>query len=422
VRSVIPLPIPNDLPDMFDPPIRACQMTETPFCPTPAPDISALLAPVPPHPLAIAPHFASLADPRVERTRRHELTDIIVIALCAVISGADSWNEVEQFGHSKREWLARFLALPNGIPSHDTFNRVFAALDPVAFQDCFTNWVNAVCARLGYQFLRVDGKSLRGSADSGKGLGCLHTVSVWASENGIVLGQQAVDGKSNEITAIPKLLGLLDLQGAMVTIDAMGCQKGIAKLIRAQGGDYVLALKENQKTLYKDVSDCFVKALDQGFAGLRHDVYTTTEKGHGRCEERIYTVIYDPPGLSTKGQWQDLKAILLVSRERQEGDKYSHEAHYYILSCEATAQVFAQATRGHWSIENGVHWILDVVFREDACRTRTGHAAENLAWLRRVALAILKQDPSKGSIKGKRKQAGWDNAFLAHLLGLPSDL
>jgi predicted transposase YbfD/YdcC len=421
VQPVNPLPIPADLP--FDNPIpfRTDQLPLLLPFPQPTPDFSLSDPYVPP--LAIPAHFANLPDPRVKRTRHHELTDIIVIALCAVISGADSWYDIEKFGHAKKEWLAGFLKLPNGIPSHDTFNRVFTAVNPVAFQDCFTSWVNALWIKLGgAKFLQVDGKSQRGSADSGKGLGCLHTVSVWASEAGIALGQVACEQKSNEITAIPKLLEVLDLEGAIVTIDAMGCQKEIAKLIIKQGGHYLLALKENQPKLYQDVVACFDKALEEGFAGLRYEVYHTTEKGHGRQEERVYTVIYDPPGLSTQGEWEGLKAIILVSRERVAGQHYSHEPHYYICSSAEVAKVLATGIRGHWGIENRVHWVLDVVFREDDCRTRTGNAAENLAWLRRVALAILKQDPSNGSLKGKRKQAGWDNAFLTHLLHLSSFL
>jgi predicted transposase YbfD/YdcC len=421
VQPVNPLPIPEDLPFESLFPFRTDQLPLLLPFGQPLPDLSSIIQPYVP-PLAIPTHFANLPDPRVSCTCQHELSDVIIIALCAVISGADSWYEIAAFGRAKKAWLAGFLKLPNGIPSHDTFNRVFSALDPVAFQDCFTNWVNAICDKLGYQFLRIDGKSLRGSADAGKGLGCLHTVSIWASDNGIVLGQAAVDHKSNEITAIPKLLEVLDLKGAIVTIDAMGCQKEIARLIKKQGGDYLLALKENQKTLYKDVVACFDKALEEGFAGLRYQVYHTQEKGHGRDEDRVYTVIYDPPGLSTQGEWEGLKAIVLVSRERVAGEHYSLEPHYYIASCSELAKVFATGIRGHWSIENGVHWVLDVAFGEDACRTRTGNAAENLAWLRRVALAILKQDPSPGSIKGKRKRAGWDTAFLAHLLGLTSDL
>jgi predicted transposase YbfD/YdcC len=367
--------------------------------------------------LSLLHHFAGLTDPRLKRTRRHELTDILVIAICAVLGGADSWNEIQAFGESKKAWLARFLTLPNGIPSHDTFNRVFAALDPEAFRACFTSWMNSVCARLGLKHVAIDGKALRGSRGRKGGLGCLHTVSVWAAEAGLTLGQVAVDDKSNEITAIPKLLELLDLGGALVSIDAMGCQKEIARQIVQAGGDYILAVKENQPTLYEDIRACFSAALDSEFAGLRHGVFVSRDEGHGRQEERTYSVIYNPPGLRSKDEWQGLEAIILVSRERREGDKYSHEASYYISSSTAGVKRLASGIRGHWGIENKVHWLLDVTFREDDSRVRAGHAAENLAWLRRVALALLRQDQSPGSIKVKRKKAGWDTDFLETLLG-----
>ena len=373
-------------------------------------------APTPEPELSLLHHFAGLTAPRLKRTRRHELTDILVIALCAVLGGADSWNEIQAFGEAKKAWLGRFLALPNGIPSHDTFNRVFAALDPEAFRACFTSWMSAVCARLGLKHVQIDGKALRGSRGRKGGLGCLHTVSVWAAEAGLTLGQVAVGDKSNEITAIPRLLELLDLSGALVSIDAMGCQKEVARQIVEAGGDYLLAVKENQPTLHEEIRACFSEALDGEFAGLRHGVHVSREEGHGRQEERIYSVIYDPPGLACKGDWPGLKAIVLVSRERREGDKVSHEASYYISSSAAGVKRLAAGIRGHWGIENKVHWLLDVTFHEDQSRARAGHAAENLAWLRRVSLALLRQDDGPGSIKVKRKTAGWDTDFLERLL------
>jgi predicted transposase YbfD/YdcC len=379
-------------------------------------------------------HFAKLTDPRTTYTCRHSLSDVLVIALCAVLGGADSWDAIALFGRSKRGWFARFLELPNGIPSHDTFNRVFAALDPAAFQECFVGWMNAVCGRLGLKRLQVDGKSLRGSRggsdEDGKGkLGCLHTVSLWASEAGLTMGQVAVDGKSNEITAIPKLLKMLDLEGALVSIDALGCQKEIARQIRLSNGHYVLAVKQNQPTLYADIEGCFMRAADTNYQGLRYEVLEEEKQQpgraeHGRQEARVYTVIYDPPGLSTKEEWADLEAIIMVYRERQVGtasevgEGYSEEVCYYIASSEEPVQELASGIRAHWGIENKVHWVLDVVFREDQSRVRAGHAAENLGWLRRVALALLKQDDGKDSIKCKRLKAGWDNDFLEKLLGL----
>lgn len=374
------------------------------------------------NPLSIVHHFASLTDPRDHCARKHELTDILVIALCAILSGAESWPDIEEFGNAKEDFFKRFLKLTNGIPSHDTFRRVFAALNPVAFQACFTSWINAVAAHLDFNHFAIDGKASRGSADKTLGLGCLHTVTVWAVEHGLCFAQQAVDSKSNEITAIPKILSLLDLEGALVSIDAIGCQKEIAADIRAVKADYVLSLKKNQATLYNDVVTLVDQALATDFAGLSHDVLITEDVGHGREETRTYTVIYDPPGLRTKGDWLDMSGVVSVSRRRREGGKESDEMSYYIISGCAAIDRLVAAIRGHWGIENQQHWVLDVVFGEDRDRTRTGNAAENLAWLRRVALSLLRQDNSKGSLKGKRKRAGWNDDFLLHLLGFLSVL
>jgi predicted transposase YbfD/YdcC len=400
-----------------------------------APDLARLaqgLTPPPAHrlvavadpELSLLRHFGQLADPRTTHTCKHLLSDVLVIGLCAVLGGADSWDDIALFGHSKKEWFARFLELPNGIPSHDTFNRVFAAVDPLAFQECFVSWMNVVCGRLGLKRLQVDGKSLRGSRGRAGKLGCLHTVSLWAADTGLTLGQVAVDDKSNEITAIPKLLRLLDLEGALVTIDAMGCQKDIARQVRASNGHYVLAVKENQPALYADLQKCFLAAIEADFEGLRYEVFEEEPRqGHGRQERRVYTAIYDPEGLGTADEWVDLKAIVMVYRERQagtaeDGKGYSEETSYYIASSAEPVAELAGGIRSHWGIENKVHWVLDVVFREDQSRVRAGHATENLGWLRRVALALLKQDDSKGSLKGKRLKAGWDNDFLEMLLGL----
>jgi predicted transposase YbfD/YdcC len=367
--------------------------------------------------LSILDHFASLPEPRELRTCKHVLGDILVIGLCAVMGGANSWEDIQLFGQSKRDWFKRFLSLPNGIPSHDTFNRVFQALAPQAFQECFVSWMNAVCEACGLKHAQIDGKAARGSHKRGKGLGCLHTVSVWASQNGLTFGQVATEEKSNEITAIPKLLQMLELKGAIVTIDAAGTQKEIVKEIRSQQADYLLPVKENQPTLYRDVVAAFHRAIETDFEGIDTATFQTTDKGHGRLETRTYTVIYNPVGLSTAEDWQDLKAILMVCRERRQGEARSDEVTYYISSSTANIDKLAAAIRDHWGIENGVHWVLDVVFGEDQSRARAGNAAENLAWLRRVALALLKQDPSKGSLKGKRLKAGWDNDFLHTLLG-----
>jgi predicted transposase YbfD/YdcC len=368
--------------------------------------------------LDIAHHFANVPDPRHPAFRdNHLLGDILVIALSAVLAGARSWEGIAEFGRSKEVWLRSLgLKLPNGIPSHDTFNRVFANLDPVAFQASFTSWINSVCEALGVRYIPIDGQTLRGTR--GPNGTCLHLVSAWAAEERLTLAQVAVEDKSNEITAIPKVLALLDLQGALVSIDAMGCQKGIAAQIRAGGGDYVLAVKDNQPTLAADVDACFVQAYEDDFAGVKHDTFTTQETGHGRSEERVYTVIYEPRGLSTQGEWVDLKAIVQVIRTRQVGDKETVEVSYYISSKETTAQVLAEGIRAHWGIENGQHWSLDVLFGQDRCRTRHKNAAENLAWLRKVALGVFRHDATKGSVPTKQLRAALDDDYRSHLIDL----
>jgi predicted transposase YbfD/YdcC len=348
-------------------------------------------------PLGIAHHFRDLPDPRHPAFRDHHLLgDILFIALCAVLSGADSWEDVAEFGRSKETWLRSLgLALPNGVPAHDTFNRVFAALDPDAFQGCFTAWINAVCGELGFRHIRVDGKSVRGAR--GPGGTCLHLVSAWAGEHRLSLAQVAVP------------------DGALVSIDAVGCQKEIARQVVAGGGDYLLAVKDNRPTLRADVAACFAGSA----RGVRRDVSRTEEVSHGRREEREYAVLYEPPGLSTRSEWAGLKSVVRVVRTRQEGEKEpSTEAAYYISSSTQPAAVLGSCIRDHWGIENGQHWVLDVVFGEDGCRTRQGHAAENLAWLRKMALSLLRQDKSKGSAPNKRLRAALNDDYRRQLLDL----
>jgi len=371
-----------------------------------------------PAPLDIAHHFAGLPDPRHPAFRgRHRLGDILVIALSAVLSGADSWDAIAAFGAAKQAWLRSLgLELPHGTPSHDTFNRLFAALDPLAFQDCFTSWINAACDALGLRHVPVDGKALRGSA--GPGGTCLHLVSAWAAERRLSLAQVAVPAGGNEVTAIPELLELLDLHGALVSIDAIGCQKDIARQVRAAGGDYLLAVKDNQPTLRADVAACFDRAHDADFAGVAHDSYTTREVSHGRLEERVCLVLYEPDGLSTRAEWVDLRAVAQVIRTRRVGGQESTEVAYYISSTAASAEALAEAARAHWGIENGQHWCLDVLFGEDGCRTRQGHAAQNLAWLRRMALSLFRHDGSKGSVPTRRLRAALDDEYRTHLLNL----
>ena len=366
---------------------------------------------------SITRSFADLEDPRLERSRLHSLLDIVVLAVCAVIGGAEGWEDIAKYGQAKADWLKTFLALPNGIPSHDTFRRVFCLLDPEAFQECFRRWIDALSDGLGLKRIAIDGKTVRRSFDKATGKAALHLVSAWATEQHLVLGQVAVDAKSNEITAIPKLLALLDVSGAIVTIDAMGCQKEIAAKIRAGGGDYVLTVKENQERLLDDVQACFVKGWDTEFAGMQHSYHVTEESGHGRQETRHVTTILHPEGIRDQALWKDLRAITMIVRERQvTGQEKTEEVHYYIGSRVAGAKAYAGYVRGHWGIENGLHWVLDMSFDEDGCRMRTDHSAENFALLRRLALSLLKQNGRVGSVRGKRLQSGWDDRFLQEIL------
>jgi predicted transposase YbfD/YdcC len=372
---------------------------------------------------SIATHFATLPDPRVARTKRHELLDILTIALCAVICGADSWVEVERFGHAKEAWLRTFLALPNGIPCHDTFGRVFAQLDPVAFERCFLAWVQDGVGERTAQVVAIDGKTLRRSHDRTADQAALHMVSAWATARHLVLGQVAVDTKSNEITAIPALLQVVDVQGCTVTIDAMGCQTAIARQIRTQGAAYVLALKDNQPTLAAEVADTFALARANDFADLapaHHAALRTVDKDHGRLEVRRYWTISDPAilaYLNVDGAWTDLRSIGLVEAERWIGDTVTVASRYYVTSLDGAAQPFATAVRDHWGVENGLHWILDIAFREDESRVRVGHGAHNLGVLRHVALNLLRQERTvQVGVKAKRLMAGWDEAYLLKVL------
>jgi predicted transposase YbfD/YdcC len=362
---------------------------------------------------SIARYFADLPDPRVDRTKKHLLEDILAITLCAVVCGADSWEEVEAFGEAKQDWLKRYLALPNGIPSHDTFYRVFARLDPEAFGRCVAEWMSGACEAAGLKHIAVDGKAVR-SAPGNTFSGCLHLVSAWAAESRLILGQQAVADGSHEIAAIPELLKVLELKGALVTIDAAGCQKEIARQVRDAGGDYLLAVKGNQPNLHDAVYAVFDRACETDFAGMKHDGGEAIEDAHGRHEERYVTVVYDPEGLPP--EWPDVSAVILVGREREVNGKRADTAHYYITSLRGTAAELANLVRRHWAVENELHWCLDVAFREDANKTAAGHAGANLGLVRRVAASLLKQDPGKGSIKAKRLRAGWDDEYRLQVL------
>jgi predicted transposase YbfD/YdcC len=367
-------------------------------------------------PLSIQHHFRHLKDPRINRHKKHQLLDILVIALCAVLCGAKDWQQIETFGQQRRDWFRKFLKLEYGIPSHDTFERVFDRLDPLAFLRGFQNWVAVLADQLGIKHIAIDGKAARGSARAK--LGPLHLVSAWATAEHLCLGQVATAEKSNEITAIPELLELLDLHGAIVTIDAMGCQKAIAKKILERGGHYVLTVKDNQPTLLADVEKVLHQAFDRDFAGVRFDAWLAEEGGHGRSEQRYYTIVIDPEGLQTHQQdWEQLRVVGMCTRVRQVGaGDPKHEISYFIGNKVMSAQAYAQALRNHWGIENNLHWQLDVSFAEDANRVSKRNAAQNLALLRRLALMLLKRHPAKKSITGKQWTAALNPQFLEEIL------
>jgi predicted transposase YbfD/YdcC len=372
--------------------------------------------------VAVARYFTRLRDPRRQHLKRHLLLDIIVIAICAVIAGADDWQQIVIFAHHRRAWLQTFLSLPNGIPSHDTFERVFERLDPQAFQACFRQWVEALAHSLGLGHIAIDGKTLRHSGNNAKGWRPLHIVSAWASAAHLSLGQVAVEQKSNEITAIPRLLELLDLQGALVTIDAMGCQKEIAHQIIEGGGDYVLPVKENQPHLLADIQTCLGQALDSNFAGLCWDSYTKSERGHGRQETRSYLIVTNPEGIRNHAAWAGLQVIGMCTSERVVNGVRTDETRYFIGSRVMSAQQYGAALRGHWGIENNLHWQLDITFGEDANRVQRRHGAENLSLVRKLALALLKRHPGKESIACKRLAAAYNTDFLEEILQASGNL
>ena len=361
-------------------------------------------------------HFAKLTDPR-RRKLTYPLINVVVIAVCAVICGADDFVAIADFGKTKRKWFAHFLDLRSGIPSHDRFNAILAAIKPAEFEQCLLSWITALHEVTGGQVLAIDGKTLRRSFDNATGKAAIHMVSAWATANHISLGQVVVDAKSNEITAIPKLLEILDVAGVLVTIDAMGCQTEIAQKILNGKGDYVLHVKLNQPTLHQGMMDYFDDQLEDDFARVKVRRYQTQDQSHGREETRDYFVCPVPDDLPDGGRWPGLKAIGMVLNTTIRAGEESNEVRYYILSKYLAARRFASAVRGHWGIENHLHWQLDVTFQEDQCRIRKGHADANFSILRRAALAMLKHETTlKVGIKNKRLSAGWNEAYLEQVL------
>lgn len=364
-------------------------------------------------------HFDTLVDPRIQRCQRHKLGDILFLAVAAMLGGANDFVAMQKFGHAKRAWLDKFLELPNGIPSHDTLGRVFALLDSEQFIQCFINWVQTIHEVTEGEVIAVDGKTARASLDRPSGKNPLHVVSAWASANRVVLGEVMVDDKSNEITAIPKLLQMLELRGAIVTIDAMGCQKEIAAKVRERGADYVLTAKGNQEHLEEDIQSYF-RQLDEGSKrNRRKSSNQKRSRGHGREEIRWCDAVPVPKTIRQQEEWKDLKSIGRVTRWWKDKDGEHSEVRYFISSLPADVKVLSRAILTHWGVENGLHWVLDMYFAEDRSRARLENAAANLAVLRRWLITLLRQDTTlKDGIEKKRLQAGWNEKILEGILGL----
>jgi predicted transposase YbfD/YdcC len=379
------------------------------------------------HPkLSLIAHFQDLPDPRVDRTKDHDLIDILVIAICTLLCAGESFNDMEDFGKAKADWFKTFLRLRHGIPSHDTFNRLFAALDPQAFLDCFLRWTQSLRQAVNQEIVALDGKALRRALNGDQSV--KYVVSAWAEDNGLVLGQLKVADKSNEITALPKLLRVLELAGCIVTVDAMGTQKKIAKEIIEADADYVLALKGNHETVHQEVKSFLDETVAEKHSAPRRPspaaaslaALETVEKDHGRIETRRYYQSAELDWFADRAKWEGLKSVGMVEAIREIGPQRTVERRYYLSSLPLGVETFARAVRGHWGVENKLHWVLDVQMREDQSRARAGYAAENLATLRRLALNLLKREKTKKrGIKGKQLNASWDHAYLLRLLGVP---
>jgi len=367
-------------------------------------------------PIALRKHLRHLRDPRINRNKRHMLLDIITIAVCAVIAGTNKWIDVVTFAQHRKEWLLRFLELPNGIPSHDTFERVFDRLDPLALQNALVGWLHSISETLGFRHIAIDGKTVRGMRYSSSPLRQLHLVSAWATEANLTLGQVAVEEESNEITAIPKLLELLDLHGMLVSIDAIGCQTEIASKIVERGGDYLLVVKDNQETLKSDIIDCFVEAYESDCENVKHESYETVEKKHGREERRVYEIITDPVGIQNRDAWANLTVIGKCYRECTIQGQTTCEERYFIGSKRCGVRRYAEGLRNHWRIENCLHWQMDVTFAEDAHRMEKRRGGQNFTLLGRLALGLIKQHPGKGSVRTKRYAATLDVQYLEEIL------
>ena len=370
-------------------------------------------------PASFQEHCATLTDPRCPHApnSRPLLMDILVIAVCAVIGGAEGWEDIEEYGKAQADWFADLLDLPHGIPGHDTFRRVLSQLDSEELTQCFIAWTQALSEASGGDIVSLDGKTLRHSFDQATATAAIHMVSAWASANRLVLGQLKVEEKSNEITAIPTLLRLLDITGAVVTIDAMGCQKEIAKTITEQGADYVLALKDNHPTLSAAVTLFLNDARDTGFTDIAHAYHETVDGDHGRIETRRYWITAEIEWLGAKASWSNVHSVGMVEARREVGNTVQVETRYFLTSLPAQGVRFAQAVRQHWGIENSLHWVLDVSFDEDACRIRKDKGAQTFAVLRHIALNLLRREPHhKRGIKARRKRAGWDRDYLFQVL------